>query len=320
MVQLSRARKMEQMKNVAILTGSKQDCGIYYYARNLHNMLTKSKHNNYLLFTCDSESEMQKIVQDNSIDVVIHNWHPTTMRWLNQYVIDKNKVRQFMIIGHEGRFETIHFHNIEHYITIDVTAPDTEKVHPGVRPIVIYEDIQYSSPGNVLKIGTSGIGQHNKNLNVIIDIINRQFNEPVELNVHFSPGFYTPLKEDAITQLIEHYKKYAKSNVKINYTLERFSEYDLIKWLNNNDINIYYYETFDAVGVSGSTDRALSARKPIGVNTSNFFRHIISDDINIEKTPIKEIVAKGLTPLSKYYTMWNSDTLLAQYDGLVNSK
>lgn len=311
---------MGQVKNVAILTGSKQDCGIYYYARNLHNMLKESKQNNYMLFTCDSEAEMIKIVKDNSIDVIVHNWHPTTMRWLSQSVIDRTQTRQFMIIGHEGRFETVHFHNLEHYITIDVTAPDTEKVHPGVRPIVIYDDIQYSPPGEILKIGTSGIGQHNKNLQVIIVIINSQFNEPVELNVHFSPGFYTPLKENGITSLIENYKQLAKPNIKINYTLERFSEYELIKWLNNNDINLYYYEHFDAVGVSGSTDRALSARKPIGVNTSNFFRHIISDDINIEKTPIKEIVSKGLTPVEKYYTMWNLNTLLAQYDGLVNSK
>lgn len=308
------------MKTVAILTGPKENCGIYYYARNLHNMLKESKQVNYLLFKCDSEAEMQKILRENSIDVVIYNWHPSTMPWIKQSTIDKTHVRQFMVIGHEGRFETINFYNLEHYITIDVTAEESGNIHPGVRPVIEYDDVQYSPPLQVLKIGTSGIGQHNKNLNKIIDIINKQFDEPVELNVHFSSGFYTPLKEGGITNLIEHYKQFAKPNVKISYTLEQFSEYDLIKWLNKNDINIYYYETFDAVGVSGSTDRALSARKPIGVNTSNFFRHIISDDINIEKTSIKQIIAKGLTPLSKYYTMWNSGTLLAQYDGLVNSK
>jgi hypothetical protein len=142
----------------------------------------------------------------------------------------------------------------------------------------------------------------------------------VELNVHFSPGFYTPLKENGITQLIEANKRRAKPNVKINYTLERFSERDLISWLNGNDINVYYYEMFDAVGVSGSTDRALSARKPIGVNRSNFFRHIISDEINIEKTPIKTIVSHGLKPIERFYDMWNINTLIDQYDRLVNSK
>jgi hypothetical protein len=311
---------MEQMKNVAILTGSKQDCGIYYYARNLHNMLKQSKVNNYLLFTCDSEHEMREICSNNQIDVIVYNWHPTTMRWINQSVIDNTRIRQFMIIGHEGNFETVKFYNLEHYITIDVTAKETHNVHPGIRPIILYDDIQYLPPKEILKIGTSGIGQHNKNLHRIIDIINVQFDEFVELNVHFSPGHYTPLKEFELINLIESSKHLAKPNVKINYTLEKFSERDLILWLNQNDINVYYYETFDAVGVSGSTDRALSARKPIGVNTSNFFRHIISDDINIEKTSIKNIVAKGLTPLEKYYKIWNIDTLLFQYDGLVNSK
>lgn len=306
------------MKIVGILTGSKQDCGIYYYARNLHNMLKQSNQNRYILLTCDSEIEMKKLIQEYNLDLVIYNWHPSTMRWLTQSTIDNTSIRQFMIIGHEGRFETRHFYNLEHYITIDVTAPDTEKVHPGVRPVVIYDDIQYFPPSDILTIGTSGIGQHNKNLPTIIKIINQQFDEYVKLNVHFSPGFYTPLKDQGIINLIEQCKKLAKKNVEIIYTIEKFSEYDLIKWLNGNDINIYFYEHFDAVGVSGSTDRALSARKPIGVNTSNFFRHIISDDINIEKTPIKEIVAKGLTPIEKYYTMWNINTLLKQYDGLVN--
>jgi len=308
------------MKNVAILTGSKQECGIYYYARNLHNMLKESKQNNYMLFTCDSESEMQSICKEHSIDVIVYNWHPTTMSWIRQSTIDNNNIRQFMIIGHEGKFETIHFHNLEHYITIDVTEKETQTLHPGVRPVILYDDIQYSAPGEFLKIGTSGIGQNNKNLHKIIDIVNKQFDEYVELNVHFSPGFYTPLKKSGITQLIETNKRRAKSNVKINYTLEKFSERDLISWLNNNDINIYYYETFNAVGVSSSIDRALSARKPIGVNRSNFFRHIISDEINIEKTPIKTIVNHGLKPIERFYDMWNINTLLAQYDGLVSSK
>lgn len=308
------------MKRVAILTGSKQDCGIYYYARNLHNMLQDSQKNTYLLFSCDSEEEMKQICESNNIDVIVYNWHPSTMPWITQSTIDQTALRQFMIIGHEGRGETINFYNLEHYITIDVTAQETHNLHPGVRPVIVYDDVNYFPPGPYLKIGTSGIGQHNKNLHRIIEIINSQFNEYVELNVHFSSGYYTPLKENGIADLIEQHKWMARPNIKINYTMEKFSERDLILWLNQNDINVYYYEFFDAVGVSGSTDRALSAKKPIGVNNSNFFRHIRSDDINIEITPIKDIVAKGIKPLEKFYALWNKDTLLDQYDSLVNSK
>jgi len=71
------------------------------------------------------------------------------------------------------------------------------------------------------------------------------------------------------------------------------------------------------MGVSASIDKALAARKPIGVNNSNFFKHIISDDINLEKAPLKKIISNGIQPLQKFYDRWNPTTLIQQYEELL---
>ena len=92
----------------------------------------------------------------------------------------------------------------------------------------------------------------------------------------------------------------------------------MVEWLNGNDINLYYYNYIpDHIGVSASIDNALASKKPIGVNTSNFFKHIFSDKINLESTLIKDIISYGIEPVQQFYDKWNPNTLRAQYDNLV---
>lgn len=309
------------MKNVAIITGPVKNCGIHVYALRIYEILKHSKKYNFFLFEVSSAQEMFNLAHQHNISSVIYNWHPSVMDWCVPRLIGRiTQFKQFFIIGHELYNQSLDFsQNIKAYLTIDPTLPQKDNYYPAIRPVEYYDDIQYKEPGEILKIGTSGFGEKKKGMPRLVEILNDQFkDEPIELNVHFSVGqFVDPSGGKAREALMSSVN--LNPNIKLNVTHEFLDHYELVKWLNNNDINVYCYENYDGPGVSSSIDKAISSRKPFGVNYSNYFKHVCKDEINIEKTPIKEIIKKKLDPYQEFYTKWNPETLLQQYHFLLET-
>ena len=308
---------MEQIKNIAVVTGAEKNCGIHYYGTNVYNILKTSKQYHFHFVEASSKNEF--LEKTAHMDAIIYNWHSTTMPWCTTDVFTSMSKPQFLIHGHTANSEMISFEGINEFITVDPTRNySDDRFHAGYRPIIYWPEIKYTAPSGPIKIGTSGIGHDGKNAESMLQLINQQFDEPVIFNVHWSVGKFTSENDNTLTSKLTNLRAQANTNVSVNFTTDRLSEYDNIRWLNNNDINLYIYPTYDCQGVSASIDKALAAKKPIGVNNSNFFKHIICDENNLEKTSIKDIISNGVDPLTKYYDMWNEDTFLAQYENILN--
>jgi hypothetical protein len=306
------------MKNIALVSGAVENCGIYYWGTSVYNILKHSKKYSFHFVTASSCDEF--IAKTQNMDAIIYNWHSTTMPWCTTQVFMTTSKPQFLIHGHTANSELIEFDGIDQFITVDPTRDyNCKNFHSGYRPITYYQDIQYDKPQGTIKIGTSGIGHDGKNIETMLHLINQQFDEPVIFNIHWSVGAFTGANHDVLESKLNGLRALAKQNVSLQFTLEKLSDHDNIKWLNSNDINLYIYPNYDCHGVSASIDKALAAKKPIGVNNSNFFKHIISDEIDIEKTPIKTIINNGIIPLLKYYDQWNPTTFLKQYEGILDN-
>jgi hypothetical protein len=305
------------IKNIAIVGGSEPNCGIFYYGDNAYNILKNSKKYNFYHIPVSSYFEF--LQKTENMDLIIYNWHITPMPWCTTEVFLKIKKPQFLLHGHTSQEQLIAFDGIDEFIAVDPSRPTGPKFHAGIRPITYYPDIEYSPPSGVLKIGTSGFGHGGKNIDTILQVINHQFDEPVIFNVHASVGTFTDETLNTLTHKLAMLKSQAKPNVTVNFTTERMSDYDNVKWLNNNDINMYIYPHYNCQGVSGCIDKALAAKKPIGVNSSNFFKHIRSDEINLEITPIKAIIQRGIAPVEKFYDMWNPANMVKQYEDILDN-
>jgi hypothetical protein len=303
------------MKQIALVSGPVQACGIFYWGSNVYDILKNSEKYKFYFVTASSYQEF--LAKTHDADLIIYNWHYVTMPWCTTEVFTNTLKPQFLIHGHTLNSELIDFTGIDEFITVDPSMNyGLKNFHSGYRPIAYYDDIVYNKPNSVLKIGTSGVGHDGKNINSMLNLINEQFDEPVIFNIHWSLGDYAGGTAAGLEQKLNALKSLAKPNVELNFTIKRLSEYDNVKWLNNNDINLYMYNNYDCDGVSASVDKALAAKKPIGVNTTGYFRHIISDEINIDKTPIKNIINSGIAPIEKYYNMWNPKTFLKQYEDI----
>lgn len=305
-------------KSVAFVQGSEKNCGIYYYAQTVVDILKKSENYDFYLFECDSEEEFHNRCK---ADVVIINYHPTTLSWFNPAVSSRIKQMQFFIDDQADRKDRMYhlLPKVKEVITMDVTKPQELHFHPGVRPVQFYDDIVYNTPKLPIRIGTSGIGRMAKNLDKMVALINSQFTEQVEFRIHLSVGKYAGFNDAQTVQLIDYCKRMLAPNIKCIFTNEKFSDRELVQWMNQNDVNIFIYDNADCDNVGSSIDKALAARKPFGVNSSNLLRHVFKDETNLEKTSIKQIIANGIAPLEEYYNKWNSKKLIDQYETLLRN-
>jgi hypothetical protein len=306
------------MKNVLLVTGESKECGIYQYADSVFEILKTSTKYEFDFLATNNKEDLYNHLEENDTVAIIYNHHPHTMNWLNSSITrpihNAGLVKQIAIFGHE-HLNT--FTGADYYIHTDPNAELEENEFAGIPPITYYDDIQYSKPNGTIKIGTSGISNRTKDLPTLIRLINEQFTEDVILNLHVSDGVFVDPTGKLSGALVDKCLELANSNVKINFTRDFLSKKDLISWLNQNDINLYWYQTPEVPGVSGSIDRALASRKPFGVNHSSFFSHVRRDFNDLTKTSIKDIIAAGVEPLQEFYDAWNPTNLLNLYESII---
>jgi len=312
------------MKNVLLVTGESKECGIYQYADSVFEILKTSKKYEFTFLATNNKDDLFNHIEneENNTVAIIYNHHPHTMNWLNSGITRPIKnsglVKQIVIFGHE-HLNT--FTGVDHYIHTDPNAGHNDFLasgeFAGIPPITYYDDIQYSKPEGTIRIGTSGIGNRTKDLPTLIRLINEQFTEDVILNLHVSDGVFVDPSGKLSGALVDQCLELANSNVKINFTRDFLSKRNLISWLNQNDINLYWYQTPDVPGVSGSVDRALASRKPFGVNHSSFLSHVRRDFNDLTKVSIKDIITAGVEPLQEFYDAWNPTNLLNLYEDII---
>lgn len=305
------------MKKVLIVTGAKVECGIYQYGLATYNILKKSKNNDYHFLATDDHNEFQRIVRD--FDVVIYNHHPHTLSWLSSGITrplhNDGVVKQIVIYGHEHKNR---FTGVDAYMIIDPYAETHDNEYNDMPPITNYDKLNYSSPGDIIKIGTSGIGNRTKNLVKIVELINDQFDEEVILNLHVSDGQFVDPSGRLSENLVDICKSKAKSNVKIEVIRKFLEKDDLVYWLNQNDINLYWYENTPSVcDVSSSISRAIESKKPFGVNYSSFFSHVRKDFNDLTKVKIKDIIDGGIKPFEHFNKIWCEDNFIKNYDTII---
>jgi hypothetical protein len=306
------------MKSVIIVNGTSKNCGIFQYADSTFRILKTSPNYDYTFLSTNSEEHLLSSIEYCSPCAIIYNHHPETLKWLHngitRPIANNTKIKQIVITGHE---HVNKFIGVNAYVFPDPYTKCGENEYAGVLPILYDDKIQYSKPSGPIKIGTSGISNVTKSPIALISLINDQFDEDVILNLHLSNGDYVDSSGALSNSILDVYRKHAKSNVHINVTNKFFAPDELIAWLNNNDINLYWYTTPNVPGVSGSIDRALAAKKPFGVNGSSFFSHVRRDFNDINKIPIKTIVENGIEPFNQFYDMWNSESLIKFYEGII---
>lgn len=299
------------MKKIAIVQGDKEQCGVYQYGLSTFRILQKSKKYEYVLVPVTGTDIFLHWVNQNKPDAIIFNYDSNLLHWFNDNIGNYLSCLKFMMIGHEPRYLPNYSSSSANFvISPNIIIPD-KKCFNIPRPVVDVNNIKYSPPNGTIKIGNFGFGWYTKEYAKIIKHVNEQFkDEKVILNFNIGLGEYVDKTGVAAKNLANECKSLINSNVELNISHDFLDIDQLITFLNGNDINIFYYGQSGENSLpicSSSTDYALAARKPIAVNNSHMFKHIINDDIDIDKTPIKKIIEQGLKPLESIHQTFSED-------------
>lgn len=300
------------MANCLFINHSMTQCGVYQYGKRLCDIMSQSKVNDYEYFEITSLEEYQILLKHYDHDCVIHNYHASTMPWLNDNNIVKDK--KSICIFHESDLRVL----FDTYINTDSTFEDSGIWYGIPRPLFDYK-VADNTKNEIVTIGTFGFAFPQKGFERIVEHVNSEFDEAI-LRIHIPNAYFGDFGkaiQGNITDKCNSIK--VKEGIKIKVTHDFLPDNELLYFLNSNTINIFLYDDMLGRGLSSVIDYALSVNRPIAISNSNVFRHIYSDEICVSKTNIKTIIDNGTKPLNQFKEKWSNENLIKKFDYIVNS-
>ena len=305
------------MIDVLILNHTTKNCGVYQFGKRVAELAIRSEKLDVRYYEIDTEQEYEYLVEKLQPKMIIFNWYPITMQWLSfKPLKDHIKSYFFFHDGHyKPEFEKMVFLGV--YEKADGHQFNPEKKILLPRPLLDYES---TYNGNELfTVGSFGFGFYHKGFPDIVSKINEEFDEAV-VNLHIPKGhFGDPHGEQAEEVRQECLNRNKKPGIIVNITTELKSEKELLDFLGKNDINAFFYGGVSE-GISSVIDYALSVKRPIALTNNMMFRHVISDDILIEKNTFQEIFDRQLAPLEKFLTDWSTENFIKEFDRVIQGE
>ncbi len=301
---------------VLFINHQKSQCGVYEFGRNLGSALGKSSFD-FVYYECGSVFELHEAINKENPALIIYNYHPATMNWLDVKTTKKINCPQIGII-HEVTQQVadradnklFNFH-IAHDPTLLLKNP---LVFKAGRVIPSYTN-KYAPPP-VPVIGSFGFAGK-KGQTRIVETVQREFDEAiVRLNIPFATF------GDADGAMARNIADQCRSvltggNIKLEISHDFLEEPQLLDFLAQNTINVFLYEPMtEPRGISGATDTALAVKRPIAITRQSMFRHIVgaSPSICIEDGSLKKIIENGIEPLKPFYEQWSDELICWDYE------
>lgn len=303
------------MNKIAIINHDRTECGVYHHGWATHKLLSDSNTFEYEHVMLKDGYAFKAWIEANyrNFQAFIFNWHPATLWWLEDSLLAQIPKPKFILTGHDT---VSNFNNAQYHFICDPTIPVGDK-HGGVsRPLIQFDDIQYTPPSTTLKIGSFGFGQRQKQYPDTIRRVSEEFTEPVIINIHMPYGDFVDQTGQLAASIEAECRAACGSNVKLNIVHDYMPDYhSLIAWLNQNDINIFNYMEQPGRGCSSSIDAAIVAKKPWACNSNNMYRHVRDNlDVLLEHNTIKQIVDRGIAPSLGFMEKWNQQQFIKDHE------
>lgn len=304
------------MKNILIINHSVKNCGVYQYGKRVSDICKKSEIFNFHYAEVNSSEELYLQIKNINPSVLIYNYVPSTMPWMNFDVLSHIKnmmIKQGTIIHNQE------FFGFDFYIHQNPYYEDNEYNFSLPRPLFNYNCNFFPTESDTLHIGTFGFSGKYKFVDEICRVVSEEFvSKKVQLNLHITKGFYSSdvfdeVKNDCIKIL-------NKKNIKLNITNNFLTDEQILNFLHSNDLNIFFYENYSFYnGISSTIDYALSVKKPIAICKSNMFSHIIDIEpsICVEDNDLSDIINNGFFPLEEKYKSWSHEKLISKMENII---
>jgi hypothetical protein len=307
--------------SILLINNKSSQCGVQEWGIRMGTLLSKSKKYNFAYREANSVSEFMFFVKREHPRIIIYNYNPATLPWLTKEVLLSVKPSINIVVIHEGYSHHNDYLGFDYYIYL----PKNPTIEPEIadrcfkvgRPLLKYNGLHPTN--SIPTIGSFGFGFSHKRFELIAETVNKEFDLA---NIRFSMPFSSvgDPRGDVARQTTQNcLSKITKPGIKLEVTYSYLSEPELLTFLAGNDINCFFYDYSKVESSSGSTDFALSVRRPIAVSKSNMFIHltsVVTPSICIEDRTLKEIMASGIEPLQPLYDKWSDENFIKDFENI----
>lgn len=299
--------------NVLFVNSINENCGVYQYGKRTFGILQKSIKYNFSYIEVSGKEDFDAYIKCFSPKGIIYNYHPSTMPWVtNELLISLAGIKSYGIY-HEGGSLTV----FDFDILSDSTAPDEDSCFSVPRPLLEgVKTIDYGEP-QIPIIGSFGFGFYNKGFERLVKRVNDEFERStIRLNIPFAHygdadgAIAKNISEKCVNLIDDH-----RTNLIITHNFMKDSV--LLNFLASNTINCFLYDLMPGRGLSSALDYALSVDVPIAISDSMMFRHIDNPLVSVANNSIKQIIARGTSPLKEYKEKWSNKNFLLKYESIL---
>lgn len=303
--------------NVVFINHSQKKCGVYQYGKRMSDILKTDERFSFYYFECDGREEFLTKTKDIDINFIIYNWHGLTMSWLGDDIINlfKHKTKQ-LVIYHESTYPG-HL-SIDGIIMTDLSENKSLKKFSIPRPI--YEINLPKIKNEKIKFGSFGFGFDNKGFEKICILINQNFTNVI-IHLHITSSFFCDKDGISSNNVINRCKMLMKGSTnELIITSEFYENEDILKFLNDNSVNIFLYDNMPGRGLSSVIDYAVSVNTPLIVNSSTMFRHLLSHkpNMSIDNSNIQEIINDDNNNVLFFRNEWSHSKLKDKFFKILN--
>ncbi|GAC1309807.1 MAG: hypothetical protein NVSMB24_25900 [Mucilaginibacter sp.] len=317
------------MVKVIYVNHKAQQCGVYEFGKEIGLLLETSSKFNVTYVECDSFAELKKQFKAIKPDIIVYNYHPSTMQWVsspgkyrpnNTYWLDAIHIGTIHEV-YQGLADTIADELFDFHVAPDPTLLlKNPLVYKTGR--LLPQKVGYVERNDAIPlIGSFGFATANKGFEKIIELVQNTFdNAIINLNIPFAK--FGDEEGKNAKQVAQNCRNLInKENITLNIDHRYLEKDDVIAFLSKNTVNVFLYDDATDRGISSATDWALASGRPVAISKSSLFRHLLNSkpSICVADNDLKTIIANGITPLKSFYSEYSSEIIIWDYERIFNS-
>lgn len=306
--------------NVLIINHKVKECGVYQYGKRVAEVLKKSKNHNFIHLELDSHEDLDHEIEKYSPNFIIYNWTGGTMPWVTPETVQKLReggIKQFLIVHNTWNYSKF----FDGYLHQHPYWKDVDNINFAIpRPLPFFNKKETNKSSDAIRIGSFGFGLVNKYFDEVCRIVNEQFDDRVEIRLHLTSGAFAGSNQNISHVKQICYNNITKPNINLNITTDFISDDELLGFLSENDLNIFFYQDYpDYNGISSVIDYALAVEKPIAINKSSMYSHILdcNPSICVEDRYLKDIISDGFVPLQERKNSWSHKNFIYTFEKII---
>jgi hypothetical protein len=289
---------------IYFINSKEKSCGVYQYGLRFWEAIKDTKLN-VQYFEVSNVNEFSSL-DVSDVDIMFFNWieggASGPFGWFTHSIAEDLKRKNIItvsILHTTSCFST----SIDYFI-------NQNPIESGMpRPLYQFDTSKPKIKNKIINIGSFGFAGAHKKFPEIVRMVNEQFDN-AKININVTNAFYGDNDGAGLREVIEEINNVPrKVGIELNLTTTFMENEALLNFVHDNDLMVFAY---DYVGDTASVvDYVISTETPIAVTSIAAFRHVYTEEIDIYKNKLQDILDYNLQTnyVQRIKEEWSTENL-----------